>query len=119
MKHAALLIAIAGLGGCAFYMRSPDDYRKAVRDVLEAKRADVEACYKSAYEADAEAKGKVTVKFNVEPKTGKIVSPEVVNAETTAPEALSQCVLKSLDGLTLNPADQKQGAATFTWDFSR
>jgi hypothetical protein len=119
MKKPLLLALCAGMAGCAFYVRSADDYRQAVRNLLEDKRPDVEACYKRAYDADAEVKGQVTVAFTVEPKTGKIVKPEVVNARTNAPEALSKCVLTTLDGLTLAPADQKAGAATFTWDFAR
>jgi hypothetical protein len=113
----ALATLVAQSAACAFYVRSPDDYRRAVRNLLDDKRGDVDACFKRAYDADAQVKGQVTVAFTVEPKTGKIVKPEVVNAKTTAPEALSKCVLASLDGLVLTPADQKAGAATFTWDF--
>jgi len=114
-----VLLACAGLVGCSFYARGPDDYRSAVRGILETKRPDVEACYKRSYEADKEAQGRVVAKFEVEPKSGKIVHPEVVAEGTTASDALKQCVLASLEGLTLAPPDQRKGEATFVWDFAR
>jgi hypothetical protein len=58
-------------------------------------------------------------KFEVEAKSGKVINPSVIAAETTANGALQQCVLSSLEGLTVEPADQRTGDAKFTWDFSR
>jgi len=119
MKAAAgLFLVCAGLSACSFYARGPDDYRKAVRTVLENKRPDVEACYKRIYDADQSAQGKVVVTFEVEPKTGKIVKAVVVPEGTTANPALQQCVVASLEGLTLDPPDQRTGVARFTWDFA-
>lgn len=118
-RYLFVVLASLWLGGCSFYARGEDDYRTAVRGVLEQKRPDVEACYKQCYEADKNAQGKVVASFEVEPKTGTIVKPIVVTDQTTAPPALQQCVLASLNGLKLNPADERTGAATFTWDFSR
>lgn len=119
MRRSALLCLCAVLAGCSFYARSPDSYREAVRGTLETKRPDVEACYKRAYDADKSAQGRVVAKFEVEPKSGKIVRPEIVPQGTTAGEALKQCVLSSLDGLALAPPDQRKGEATFTWEFAR
>jgi hypothetical protein len=120
MKRVALiLVACAGLAACSFYARGPEDYRKAVRKVLEQKQPDVESCYKQSYEKDNAVQGRVVVSFEVEPKTGNIVKPSVVPNGTTANEALQKCVLASLEGLKLDPPDQRQGVATFTWDFSR
>lgn len=118
-RSAVLMLGCAGLLGCSFYARGPEDYRAAVRKVLEQKQPDVEACYKRSYEQDNSVQGRVVVSFEVEPKTGKIVKPSVVPAGTTANELLQQCVLASLDGAVLDPPDQRTGAATFTWEFSR
>jgi hypothetical protein len=119
MKCSAMIVgACICLSGCSFYARGPADYRTAVRKVLEQKQPDVEACYKQSYEKDDSVQGRVVVSFEVEPKTGKIVKPSVVPAGTTANETLQKCVLTGLDGLALDPPDQRTGAATFTWDFS-
>lgn len=120
MKRCALImVACASAAACSFYARSPDDYRTAVRKVLEHKQPEVESCYKQRYEKDNAAQGRVVVSFEVEPKTGNIVKPSIVPAGTTANEALQKCVLAALEGLKLDPPDQRTGAATFTWDFSR
>ena len=119
MRSIVLFAACAALAGCSFYARGPDSYREAVRGMLETRRPDVEACYKRSYEADQSAQGRVVAKFDVEPKSGKVVRPEIVAEGTTANDALKQCVLSSLEGLTLAPADQRKGEATFTWEFAR
>ena len=121
MKRAIgwMMIACASMTACSFYARGPDDYRSAVRKLLDKKQPEVEACYKQSYERDSAAQGRVVVSFEVEPKTGNIIKPSVVPAGTTAHEALQQCVLASLEGLKLDPPDQRTGAATFTWEFSR
>jgi hypothetical protein len=120
MKRAAFsLIACISLAACSFYARGPNDYRTAVRKVLDTKQPDVEACYKQRYEKDKSVQGRVVVSFEVEPKSGKLVKPAVVKEGTTANEALQKCVLSSLEGLVLDPPDQRTGAATFTWEFSR
>ena len=38
-------------------------------------------------------------------------------AKTQAPDALQQCVVKSLDGLALNPPDANPGDGTFEYQF--
>lgn len=118
-RRLGLTLASLCLVGCSFFARGPDAYRTAVRELLEQKRPDVQTCYKTSYEADAASQGRVVAKFLVEPKTGKVVKPEVVADGTTANEALKQCVLGALNGLTLTPPDQRTGDATFTWDFAR
>lgn len=118
MKRTLVLLAL-GLAGCSFYARGPDAYRAAVREVLDQKRPEIQACYKSSYDADPNVQGRVIAKFKVEPKTGKVVSPEIVPEGTTASEPLKQCVLTSLNGLKLAQPDQRMGDATFLWDFAR
>ncbi len=119
MSRLHLLLLCSALLGCSFYARGPDDYRTAVRGMLETKRPDVEACYKNSYQADQSAQGRVIAKFDVEAKSGKVVNTTIVPDGTTANDALKQCVMSSLQGLTLAPPDQRKGEATFTWDFSR
>lgn len=118
-RSAAFMLMCAALSACSFYARSSDDYRKAVREVLEKKRPDVETCYKQTYDADQSAQGQVVASFEVEPKTGKLVKPAIVQDGTTANPALQKCVLSSLDGLVLQPADERTGLGKFAWNFSR
>jgi hypothetical protein len=118
-RSTGLILLCAALSACSFYARGPDDYLTAVRGLLEQKKPDVEACYKRTYDADQSAQGHVVVTFEVEPKTGKIVKPAVAQEGTTANPALQQCALAALDGLALDPPDQRTGVAKYTWDFSR
>jgi outer membrane biosynthesis protein TonB len=118
-KSFAFVIALACLSGCSFYARGKDDYRKAVRNTLDQRSSEIEGCYRAELKGNDAAKGKVVVRFDVAPKTGEFQNAEVVKEETTASEPLQQCVLKNIQDLKLDPADQRKGEATFTWDFSR
>ncbi|MEO6601568.1 MAG: hypothetical protein ABIQ16_16960, partial [Polyangiaceae bacterium] len=61
--------------------------------------------------------GTVTVHFTVDAETGKVGNISADAAKTQAPEALTQCVVKSLDGLALNPPDANPGDGTFEYHF--
>lgn len=117
VSAAALL---ASLGACSFdyHARSPDDYRAATRALLESKQSDFTNCYAGVIKATPEAKGSVAVSFEVEEKTGKIVTPKSL-PESTAPQPLQECVVNGLNGLALDPPDQRKGVATMTFDFER
>jgi hypothetical protein len=119
MIRIVTIASLAVLAGCSFYARGPNDYQKAVRSVLDTRAGQVEQCYRSELNANKDAKGKVVVRFDVEPKTGKFVAAKVVEGDSTPNKPLQQCVLGALDGLSLNPPDQRKGEATFTWEFNR
>jgi len=108
-------LSIASLCGCKFYARSADEYRKATRDLLETKNADIKSCYDAELKKNMQT-GKVVVHFTVESETGKIKGPTVYGS-STAPAELGACVVKAIDGLTLDPPDKHDGDATFTWEF--
>jgi hypothetical protein len=36
---------------------------------------------------------------------------------TTAPEPLGQCVITAINGLTLDPPDERDGIASFVYEF--
>ena len=111
---------VAGLGACSFeyHARSPEDYRAATRALLESKQSDFTNCYAGVIKATPGAKGSVAVSFVVEEKTGKIVTPKSL-PESTAPQPLQECVVNGLNGLALDPPDQRKGVATMTFDFDR
>lgn len=112
LSTATLLAA-----GCQFHARDEDGYRKATRELLETRSGDIQGCYDAALKGDAKAGGLVVVKFKVEADTGKLLDTKVVAEQTTAPAALGECVVKALDGLTLDPPDARDGDATFQWSF--
>jgi hypothetical protein len=112
-----LLTASAVVPGCSCLARDAETYRADTRTVLETRNDAVKTCYDEALKADPTVSGTVVVKFKVEKKTGKLLDIGVDPARNQAPAALSDCIVKALDGLTLEPVDQRQGDATFTWTF--
>jgi hypothetical protein len=117
MTWALLAATLCAASGCQFHARAADDYRKATRELLETRSGDIQSCYDAALKGDAKVSGLVVVKFKVEAETGKIVGTKVVAEQTTAPAALSQCVVEAIDELVLDPPDAREGDATFQWSF--
>ena len=120
MKHVSSLLLIASLGlvACEFHARGPDDYRNAVREVLETRSNKIEACYNKALKTEKGASGSLVLSITVQPDTGVIEKPEITQ-ESTAPPALGECVVQALDGLKLSPPDAREGHGTFTWEFAQ
>lgn len=113
--QAGLRTIICGgiaLATCACIARGPDDYRAVTRSLVDTKKADIEACFGGQ-------KGKVVVNFTVEKKTGKIVNPVVDTAKSDAPADVGACVASKIEGLAIERADMRDGAATFTWQVTQ
>ena len=119
MTRSLTIGCLLVLSGCSFYARGANDYREAVRQVLDTKSPEIETCYRSELKGNDKAQGKVVVHFDVAPKTGDFTNAEVVKGETTAEKPVQKCVLSAIDGLKLDPPDQRKGDATFAWDFSK
>jgi hypothetical protein len=111
------LAASTVVPGCTCVARDAETYRADTRNVLETQSRAVKDCYDVALTTDPKLDGQVVVKFKVEKKTGKILNTEVDKERTKAPETLSKCIVDAIDGLTLDPVDQRDGLATFTWTF--
>ena len=118
MKTVLLFALVATASGCGFAARSPDMYRDDTKAQLETKNNDIRACYDGVLASTPGVGGKVTVKFIVEDEHGKITNVAVDKANTTAPDAVSDCVTKNISGLGLNPPDARVGQGTFTWEFA-
>lgn len=110
-----LLLLVVG-SGCSFHARDADSYRKATRALLESRSADIKTCYDSELKKDPKVSGVVVVKFKVAKETGAI-SGAKVDPASTAPASLGDCVVKAIDGLALDPPDEREGDATFQWEF--
>ena len=115
-----LLALLAGAVGCSFQYakRDGESYRNDTRALLETQNDAIKACYDQQLKADPKTGGTVVVKFSVQEDTGKILNAQIDEAQTTAPEALSRCVLDALDGLALDPPDACEAMATYTWEFA-
>jgi hypothetical protein len=111
----AVLTLAAGSFGCAM-KRPAEQYRDDTAALLATRSGAIKQCYDDALKADPKLAGTVTLKFTVAKETGQIVNAQVDAASTKAPEKLSSCVMKSVEGLTLAPPDGNDGDATFQWE---
>jgi hypothetical protein len=111
------IIAASVLPGCTCVARDAETYRADTRTLLETRNRAIKDCYDVALDDRPQARRQVVVKFKVEKKTGKILDTAVDGERTKAPEALSKCIVEAVDGLTLDPVDQREGQATFSWTF--
>jgi hypothetical protein len=116
-KLIAIALLAATSTGCSFYARSTDQYKTDTRTVLEQQNGAIQGCYDTALAANPAQSGKVVVTFTVEKKTGNIMNVAADPNQSTAPDNLQSCVVKALEGLKLDPADQREGQATFEWVF--
>lgn len=113
----ALLLLSSFAWGCSFYARSAEDYQKETTALLSSKSDELKTCYDELLERKPKAAGVVTVDFTVEAKTGKIIDPKVNEEKSTAPKKLRNCVLTAMEGLVLDPPDQRTGVASFSYEF--
>lgn len=111
------LTASAVVPGCTCVARDAETYRADTRSLLETRTRALKDCYDVALTTDPKLDGQVVVTFKVEKKTGKIIDTGVDKARTKAPDSLSKCIVDAVDGLTLDPVDQREGQATFSWTF--
>jgi len=116
---ALSVLSLASLAGCSFAARSPEMYRDDTAKLLDTKSGEIKACYDNVLKATPGVGGKVTVKFELAEETGKIQNVIVDKPTTTAPDAVSDCVKKSIEGLAINPPDKRLGQATFVYEFSQ
>jgi hypothetical protein len=118
-RVAVVAVTSIGFLACTFYARSPDQYRDDTSNLLATKSAELNTCYDNASKTTPGMSGKVTVKFTVEKKSGKVLNVTADPTRTTAPQPLIDCVVNSINGLVLAPPDQRNGDATFEYDFTR
>ena len=107
MKNQTILsllfvAASAVVPGCTCLARDAETYRADTRSLVETKNKALKDCYDAALVADPKLDGQVTVKFKVEKKTGKILDAAVDKEQTKAPDELGACIVKAIDGLTLD-----------------
>lgn len=108
---------------CGGAIRVGDAYRDDTAKLITAQaNPRIHDCFdgmvKTAPADQAKAlTGTTTVHFTVAKETGLITNPAIVPEQTTAQPQVAQCVVASLAGLKLDPPDNVDGDATFTWEF--
>lgn len=113
----AALAAVSSLAaGCA--VRDAKMWTDDTGKVLATRNNEIKACYDGVLKGTPTAAGKVTVKFEVETDEGKITKVAVDKANTTAPDAVQDCVTKNLNGLAVSPPDKKTGDGTWVYEFN-
>ena len=115
--HLVLLALAVTSVGCSGAVRDANAYAQDTQKVLESRNGAIKSCYDQLLKTDSKIAGTVTVKFTVKAETGDLADIKVDAAGTTAPDALSQCVVASIQGLKLAPADENDGLATYAWNF--
>jgi len=115
MRLALWITVACAFSACA--VRDASMYRDDTRKLLEKKESVLRQCYDAELQKDPQAGGKVIVSFTVQKDTGAIVDPKVDDLQSTPNRVLRKCVVDSLQGLTLDPPDERDGEATFTWEF--
>jgi hypothetical protein len=108
-------LVAATLSSCA--VRNAEMYRDDTRKLLETRQTGLQACYDAELQTHPDAAGKVIVRFTVKDDTGKVVDPMVDDLLSTPNRTLRGCVLDALKGLVLDPPDERNGDATFVWEF--
>ena len=111
------LAIVSLVGSVGYAVRDGAMYRDDTRKLIEPTRNKLSDCYNLELQKDAQAGGKVVVSFTVQKDTGLIVDPKVDDLQSTPNRMLRKCVVQALEGLKLDPPDERDGAATFTWLF--
>jgi hypothetical protein len=106
------------LGACSTHIRSPDQYQTDTAAALETRSAEIKSCYDEALKSNKTVAGTVKVKFTIKGETGKVTDPQIEPDGTTAPAELQTCVTNALSGFQLEPPDDNDGIATYTWEFT-
>lgn len=110
-------LVLLGSSACSFVARDAEGYRNDTRALLETRSAEIKECYDVILQTNESVAGDVVVNFTVEKKTGKVMNPAIDTAKTTAPAEIGKCIVDAIDGLQLDPADQREGQASFSWTF--
>lgn len=103
--------------GCSGMARDTSTYESDTSALLDTRADALQACYDKQIGFNRQLAGKLTITFKVEKKTGKLTQLGWDKNRTSVDEGLATCVVSALEGLRLDPVDQRDGVATFTYTF--
>jgi hypothetical protein len=116
LAKTIFVVLLAPCAGCA--VRSADMYARDTGAVLATRNDAIRACYDGVLKTTPDAKGTVTIAFDVETDGGRITNVAVDTAKTNAPAPVSACVTQNLTGLAVAPPDSKKGKGTWVYEFT-
>lgn len=112
-----LVLTLAPALGCSLMARDTATYESDTSALLDTRADALQACYDKQLAFNSSLAGKLTITFTVEKKTGKVTQLAWDRDHTSVSEGLATCVVSALEGLELDPVDQRDGEATFTYTF--
>jgi hypothetical protein len=112
-----LTTTLAPALGCSLMARDTATYESDTSALLDTRADALQACYDKQLAFNPSLAGKLTITFTVEKKTGKVTQLAWDRDHTSVSEGLATCVVAALEGLELDPVDQRDGEATFTYTF--
>jgi hypothetical protein len=113
-----LAATLLGLSlGCSGMARDTSSYESDTSALLDTRADQLQACYAKQLGYNGQLTGKLTITFTVEKKTGRLTKLGWDRNQTTVGDGLATCVVAALEGLRLDPVDQRDGEATFVYTF--
>lgn len=123
-SFAFVAVASASVSGCASTQRTPEVYHADVKAMLDSQSEPIRICYEKVLKKDPKAAGTVVVHFMlfagwVDMKNEYGTTDRgLVKAKSSAPNDVSDCVIKHLENLRIEPTDKAYGDVVWTWEFS-
>lgn len=116
-RQAVLAVFVLLTPACSYIARDTATYERDTSALLDTRADAVQACYDAELARNPSLVGKLTVRFEVEKRTGKLVALEWDRNRSSVSDTLATCVVSALYGLELAEADRRAGDATFTYVF--
>jgi hypothetical protein len=117
MRLRILTCTLLAGSACTYIARDTPTYERDTSALLDSRDQAMQACYDAELKRNPNLAGKLTVKFTVEKRTGKIIQLDWDRNRSTVTDTLATCVTSALYGLTLDEADRRDGHATYTYAF--
>lgn len=112
------LVLVSALSvGCSFAARNPKSYSDVVEKEISTRKKEIKKCYDAILDKDEKAGGLVVVKFKVAAESGEIQDVKVDEKKTTASKEVVACLVDNMNGLKIDPPDQREGHASFEFEF--
>ncbi len=116
IRCSAAGLALVLASGCSFLARDAEQYKADTQAQLDTRRSGIQSCYDRELAQNPNARGKVTVQFVMEKKTGELINPSYDPNRTTVSEAMATCVVGELSNVSIEP-DRREGQATWIFEF--
>jgi hypothetical protein len=110
---AAALVLASACAGAGFGTA----VRQDVATQMDSAKPMIEACYASALQRDRKLRGRMVIRIKTDPETGRFHRARVASSEI-ADQALQQCVIETVAGLSLKEPTKTSVEADYPIDFA-